>query len=161
VLDWESNAARALLLLVAANATPLALARLFGSRGDVPLDLGCTLRDGRRLFGNHKTWRGFAGGTVACAFVAHLLSLGWQLGAAFGAVSLLGDATSSSLKRRFNLASGTEVPLVDQLPETVFPLVLFAAPLDLDLGGIALATTLFAVLDILAARIRHLARKSE
>lgn len=157
-MDWESRVARALLLCVAANATPVALARVLGERGNAPLDLGLVLRDGRRLFGDHKTWRGLAGGTAAAAAVGRLLGLSWADAASFGALALLGDAASSALKRRLNLPSGTEVPGIDQLPETLIPLTVFARRLGLDVGSIVLITSAFAVLDILTARIRHLDR---
>ncbi len=158
-MDWEANIGRALLLVVAANATPVALARVLGKRGDAPLDLGLELRDGRRLFGDHKTWRGLLGGSVAGAVTGRLLGLSWTEGACFGALALIGDATSSAVKRRLNLPCGTEVPAVDQLPETLLPLTVFAPRLGLDVGSIALITSAFAVLDILTARIRHLARR--
>lgn len=157
-MDWESNVARALLLVVAANATPVALARVLGERGNAPLDLGLVLRDGRRLLGNHKTWRGLVGGTLAAAAVGRLVGLSSTEGACFGALALLGDAGSSAVKRRLNLPSGTEVPGVDQLPETLIPLTVFARRLGLDFGSVALITSVFVVLDILTARIRHLDR---
>src|SRR3989454_11668937 len=42
-------------------ANPMAV--VFG--GGTPIDFGRTLRDGERLFGDGKTWRGLVGGTLA------------------------------------------------------------------------------------------------
>ncbi|WEU41038.1 MAG: CDP-2,3-bis-(O-geranylgeranyl)-sn-glycerol synthase [Candidatus Odinarchaeum yellowstonii] len=42
--------------------------------GGKPIDLGRKFRDGRRIFGDGKTIRGFIGG-VACGFIAGLIQL--------------------------------------------------------------------------------------
>src|SRR2546427_7243325 len=51
-------------------ANPMAV--VFG--GGTPIDFGRTLRDGERLFGDGKTWRGLVGGTLAGAFLGLLLA---------------------------------------------------------------------------------------
>src|SRR5881397_738345 len=51
-------------------ANPMAV--VFG--GGRPIDLGRTLRDGERLFGDGKTWRGLVGGTASGAVLGFLLS---------------------------------------------------------------------------------------
>ena len=38
------------------------------------------LRDGERLFGAHKTWRGLIAGVLACAVVSEALASGYLLG---------------------------------------------------------------------------------
>src|SRR2546427_1069996 len=48
-------------LLPAYVANPMAV--VFG--GGTPMDFGRTLRDGRRLLGDGKTWRGVMGGAAA------------------------------------------------------------------------------------------------
>src|SRR3989475_5585609 len=52
-------------------ANPMAV--VFG--GGTPIDFGRTLRDGERLFGDGKTWRGLVGGTLAGGFLRLLLGL--------------------------------------------------------------------------------------
>src|SRR3989442_11408209 len=52
-------------------ANPMAV--VFG--GGTPIDFGRTLRDGERLFGDGKTWRGLVGGTLAGAPPRPLLAL--------------------------------------------------------------------------------------
>ena len=47
-------------LIGAANAAPVALKRLLSDRYSTPVDGGLILRDGRRLLGPPKTWRGIA-----------------------------------------------------------------------------------------------------
>src|SRR2546430_9933407 len=49
------------------------MAVVFG--GGTPIDFGRKLADGERIFGDGKTWRGLAGGTLSGAVLGLLLSL--------------------------------------------------------------------------------------
>jgi CDP-diglyceride synthetase len=96
-----------------------------------PLDNGAVLRDGRRVFGDNKTWKGLLGMLAlgAIAFVLWSLvlqgsSLGqWDLfhrrhpatfafdtfvGALLGAAYALFELPNSFLKRRLDIAPGKE-----------------------------------------------------
>jgi hypothetical protein len=147
-------ASRALLLVSIANVVPWAAGRSM-QRWAAPLDCGVRLWDGERLFGGHKTWRGFLLGTMACALVAALIGPGFAIGAGVGALSLTGDALSSALKRRLRLAPGTEIAALDQLPEALLPLLVFAGALGLDAAEIVVAALAFIALDIAVTRVRH------
>jgi hypothetical protein len=149
------DAARALLLLVLANSLPWAAARLLEDRWAAPLDLGLTLPDGERLLGSHKTWRGIIVAACGCALAAALCGLRWWTGAEFAVLALLGDALSSLCKRRLSIAPGLGAPLLDQLPESLTPLIALRTPLALDSGGIATVTCLFTLLGILATALRR------
>jgi CDP-2,3-bis-(O-geranylgeranyl)-sn-glycerol synthase len=144
---------RALAMLVAANSTPVIVARLVG-RFAAPIDAHLVLKDGRPLFGSHKTWRGLVAGVVAGAIVGAWLGAGLAIGAAFGALSLAGDLCSSFVKRRLRHASGESLPLLDQLPEALLPLVAFGASLGLDAVTIAGTAFAFTALDLVFTRIR-------
>lgn len=148
-------AVRALILLIGANSAPWMLARVLGGRWNAPLDFGLTLPDGRRFLGSHKTWRGLVGGSLICAAAAALCGLDWRLGAEFGLLSVLGDSLSSALKRRLGLAPGREMPLIDQLPEALLPLIVFRGPLGLHSASIIATTAVFTVLDILSTGARR------
>src|SRR2546422_8761128 len=56
-------------LLPAYVANPMAVV----SGGGTPMDFGRTLRDGRRLLGDGKTWRGFVGGIASGAVLGLVL----------------------------------------------------------------------------------------
>ena len=144
-----------LLLVVTANTAAWAAARILGHWA-TPLDFGRTLRDGTRLLGTHKTWRGLIAAAVACGVAAHFLRLGFALGVAFGTLALLGDAASSFIKRRLRLHSGAEVPGLDQLPEAILPLLALSRPLGLGLVDCLIVAATFTVLDIAVTKIRHL-----
>jgi hypothetical protein len=145
----------AFALLIAANAAPVVIAKLARERGGLPLDFGRVMPDGQRLFGSHKAWRGLVGGIAACALLALYLGLPAWLGAGFAAVSLAADAGSSAAKRRMQLKPGSEVLGLDQLAEALIPLFVFAEPLGLQLGEIALVTACFVLLDTVTAGLRH------
>ncbi len=150
-----ADAARALLLLILANSLPWIAGRLLGPRWGVPLDLGVTLADGRRLLGSHKTWRGVAAGVVGCALAAAVAGLHGWTGAAFALLSMLGDACSSFCKRRLRMAPGLDVPLLDQLPEALLPLLVLRTSLALDSTSIVAVAGAFTLLDMLASGVRR------
>jgi CDP-2,3-bis-(O-geranylgeranyl)-sn-glycerol synthase len=103
-----------------ANAAPVLLG------GGQPLDFGADFQDGRRILGDAKTVRGFAGGVAAGTVAAGILALYFPLPVfagprvqllsgfmlSFGA--LLGDALGSFVKRRAGIAPGKPF-FLDQL----------------------------------------------
>ncbi len=145
-----------LLLLVIANTVAWAAALVFGEELAAPLDFGITLRDGSRLLGDHKTWRGLISAAVACGAMTQSLDLGLLRGAAFGTLAVLGDAAASFVKRRLRLAPGTEVLGLDQLPEALVPLLLLQQPLGLGLRECLVVAVIFTLLDVAVTKLRHL-----
>lgn len=90
-----------------ANGAPV----LFG--GGQPIDLGRYWMDKRRIFGDHKTVRGF----LSSIFVGSLTGLvqgraGVGIAQAFGAA--IGDLLGSFLKRRIGIPPGKWAPLIDE-----------------------------------------------
>jgi len=104
--------------------------------GGRPMDGGRVWRDGRRILGDGKTWRGLLGGTVGGVAMAGLLSIAvrasgtdavtdftmpdWDTGPswlyvgfwmAFG--SLFGDFVKSFGKRRLGRERGAKAPVMD------------------------------------------------
>lgn len=108
-----------------ANAMPVVLG------GGSPIDGNRKFVDGRPIFGQGKTIRGFIVGLIAGSIVGLLQGavLG-QLYAyplrgfllTFGA--LLGDLLGSFIKRRLNISRGDMAPVLDQLGFVVFALLL-------------------------------------
>jgi CDP-2,3-bis-(O-geranylgeranyl)-sn-glycerol synthase len=138
-----------LILIVTANGTPILLDDLLGPRWAWPLDAGRRLGDGRRLLGRSKTLRGLVVATGATAVVAMLLGLTLLTGALVGLLAMLGDALSSFAKRRLGLEPGDRAIGLDQVPESLLPLLVLMGPygLDwLDLASLVLAFTLFSLL---------------
>jgi CDP-2,3-bis-(O-geranylgeranyl)-sn-glycerol synthase len=139
----------ALLLLIASQVTPVLLAWVMGPRWAAPIDGGRRLGDQYELFGAHKTWRGFIGGTLATAFVGSVVGIGCVLGALFGFLALTGDLGSSFAKRRLGRAPGANVPGLDQLPEALLPLLSLYQPLGLDPVSLIGTAMVFLILNLL------------
>ena len=144
-----------LLLLAAANGTPIFAARLLGERFAAPLDGGLTWRDGRPLLGASKTVRGIVVALAAGALLAPPLGLAWWTGLAIAAFSMAVDLASSFTKRRLGLAPSSRSTLLDQIPEALIP-ALAAVPL-MGLGGldVALAVAAFFVGEIVLSRLLY------
>ena len=153
-MNWQAVTS-ALSLLIVANLLPWAAGRVCGARWSAPLDFGMSLWDGRRLLGEHKTWRGLAAAVAGCALAGWLMGWLWWQGAGFGALSMLGDSISSAWKRRRADEPGREVFGLDQLPEALLPLIVLRAPLGLGWVDIVLVTAAFAALDVVSTRVRH------
>jgi CDP-diglyceride synthetase len=141
------------LLLVAANATPVVLSLLFGDRWNQPVDGGILLPDGRPLLGPSKTLRGLLGSITICALLAPLFDLSHLQGAGFAALAMLGDLASSFCKRRLGLHSGHSAPLLDQLPETLLPLWIMLPVHDASVLEMTVAVAGFTVIDLLFTRL--------
>jgi len=119
-----------------ANASPVILG------GGAPVDLGRKFFDGRRIFGDGKTWRGLIGGiaigTLTGALLAFLVlgspysvyvSSADYIKAAFimSCGALFGDLAGSFVKRRTGMKPGRPYLLLDQLPFIIFALLFLAA----------------------------------
>jgi CDP-2,3-bis-(O-geranylgeranyl)-sn-glycerol synthase len=136
-----------ILLLVIANATPLLVGVLAGSRLDTPLDGNRHFVDGRPLFGPAKTFRGVGSSVAATAIVAPLFGLTFLQGAAFGLLAMLGDLLSSFTKRRLGIAASRCAPLLDQLPETLLPLLLLQPAMGFSTREMLVAALVFGIID--------------
>ena len=148
---WLS--ARLLLLLAVANTTPIVAKNVFGTRWNAPLDGGWRFVDGRPLLGPSKTVRGLVAAMAGTAVAAALMGFSFGLGLVLGALAMLGDALSSFVKRRLNIASGGRATGIDQIPEALLPLFVVRSALGLSLTEVAAITLVFFVLEIPLARL--------
>lgn len=110
-----------------ANMIPIPLAKVpWLQKYDAPMDFGKTFR-GKRIFGSHKTWRGFIAGVILATLTLWLQqwaveSYGWAqtltsdvdyahlptllMGSLFAIGALGGDAIESFFKRQRGTAPG-------------------------------------------------------
>ncbi|NIP73503.1 MAG: CDP-archaeol synthase [Gammaproteobacteria bacterium] len=144
---------QALLLVVVANGAPVAAWRLLDRRWALPVDAGMRLADGRPLFGPTKTVRGAASAVAAATGAALLLELPWQAGALAGAGAMTGDLLSSFVKRRLGMAPSRMALGLDQIPESLIPLLLVKHRLALDAADIAAAVLGFVVVELALSRV--------
>ena len=118
-----------------------------------PIDGGATLADGKPLFGSSKTLRGLALSIVATTAVAPLIGLSWKVGALVALVAMLGDLFSSFLKRRMGLAPSCQAIGLDQIPESLLPLLACWFFLPLTIVDVVVATMIFFVGELLLSRV--------
>jgi len=154
-MDGIGLSVRLLVLLVVANLAPLLARRLLGARWQAPLDGGLRFVDGRPLLGPAKTVRGLAAAIVATALCAPVVGIPIVLGALMGAAAMAGDALSSFVKRRLGVATSAEAIGLDQIPESLLPLLAVQGALSLSLVQILGVTSVFVALGVPLRRLVH------
>ncbi len=143
------------LLLAAANGAPVIATKLFGGVFSLPLDCGVGFVDGKPLFGKSKTVRGIALAVLLTAISAPVVGLGWKIGAAVGSVAMAGDLFSSFVKRRLRLPPSSRATGLDQIPESLFPLLACRGALSLSDLDIAISVAIFFVGEIVLSRLLY------
>jgi hypothetical protein len=144
-----------LLIVISANGAPILLDDLLGRRWDWPLDGGKVLADGYRLLGGSATVRGVFAAVALTALVAWLLGHPAVDGALIGLLAMTGDALSCFVKRRLGLAPGAKAPVLDQVPESLLPLLAVAKPYNLSWMDLVLLVLAFTLFDMLISRILY------
>lgn len=112
---------------------------IFG--GGTPIDFGRSLSDGERIFGDHKTIRGFVSGLiigfVVALFESYFVSSSLFLLAVLASLgALLGDLAGAFVKRRFRIKPGAPLPGVDQLDFVVGAILLVSAVFQITIGSL-------------------------
>ena len=143
------------LLLLVANGAPILSRKLLGSRFNYPLDWGLKTPGGRRWLGSSKTFRGVIAAVVATALLAPLLGFTWGFGVVFGFLAMLGDLFTSFTKRRLGLPSSSRANVLDQVPESVFPLIYCIPSLDLAWQSLFTIVMAFWLAGVLLSRLLY------
>ena len=143
------------LLLTLANGTPVIAKKVFGDFLAWPVDGGSRFVDGRALFGPSKTIRGIVLSIVITSGFAPILGVPWNIGAVVGTMAMGGDLFSSFLKRRLNLAPSAMAIGLDQVPESLFPLLACRISLGLSLVDIIIGVAAFFVGAVLLSRVLY------
>lgn len=136
-----------LVLLVLANGAPVIARNLLGQMGAFPLDAGYLFADGRPWLGLTKTWRGVIAALIVTSLAGVALGIGWETGAAFGGLAMVGDLVASFTKRRLGIPSSSRVWGLDQIPEALLPMAVLHEPLGLAWAEIVLVVLGFILLD--------------
>ena len=148
-----------LALLVLANGVPVVAKKILANRLSYPLDGDVRFGDGRPLFGRSKTIRGVVLAVLATTAGAPLIGLGREIGALVGSLAMAGDLVSSFVKRRLDLPPSSRASGLDQVPESLLPLLLACRnPLSLTISDIAAAVGIFSIGDIVFSRVLYALR---
>jgi CDP-2,3-bis-(O-geranylgeranyl)-sn-glycerol synthase len=118
-----------------------------------PLDGGAIFYDGRPVFGPSKTIRGLVLALLATPLVALLMAFPWQLGLLVAIGTMAGDLFSSFVKRRMGLPPSSMALGLDQIPESLFPLLLSALLVPLVAIDIVAGVVIFLVAAPIVSRL--------
>jgi len=143
------------VLLIFANGTPVIAKKVFGAYLAFPLDAGAHFVDGRPLLGRSKTIRGVVLSVAVTAAVAPILGLSVATGALVACLAMLGDIISSFTKRRLKLPSSAQAIGLDQIPESLLPLVVCQNALSLTWVDIIICVGIFLVGELLISRVLY------
>ncbi len=143
------------LFLVWVNFLPFAARLILGERYAYPVDFGGTWRDGHRLLGDHKTWRGLVTGIAGGTLVAPLLGISWSTAAGAASLVMMGDLATSFIKRRMGKQSGHPIVVLDQALEGALPLLVLTPALGLEPWQVVAVLTVFIPLSHGGSRYWH------
>jgi CDP-diglyceride synthetase len=132
-----------MVLLAVANGVPVIAKKLLASKFAWPLDCGVAFIDRRPLLGASKTFRGIVLSIVVTTAAAPLLGLAPTIGAVVAATAMAGDLFSSFVKRRLALKPSSRAVGLDQIPESLFPLLACRGALVLSVLDISICVAIF------------------
>lgn len=144
---------KGLFLVALANGTPVIAKDIMGARFAIPIDGGAKFLDGRPIFGPSKTVRGIFLSILVTSMLAPIVGLDWKIGALVASTAMAGDLLSSFLKRRNNLPAGSKATGLDQVPESLFPLLACGSALRLTVLDIVAGVAIFFVGELLLSRL--------
>jgi CDP-2,3-bis-(O-geranylgeranyl)-sn-glycerol synthase len=144
-----------LVLMTLANGAPIVAKKVFGRRFSFPLDAGTIFLDGRPLFGPSKTIRGILISVLITTASAPLIGLDLTIGAIVAGAAMAGDLFSSFVKRRLNFPPSSQALGLDQVPESLFPMLASRDALSLAIPDIALGVAVFFIGEIILSRLLY------
>ena len=129
--------------------------RLVGAYLALPIDGGLLAPDGQPWLGPSKTVRGLVVAIAATTVCGQLLGIGWRLGALVGAASMAGDLFSSFVKRRLHRPVHGRATGLDQIPESLFPLLACRQALGLTVPTMVAVVVSFLIAEMLVSRVLY------
>ena len=147
---------KVLLLIIIANGAPIIARSLFRSHFDDPLDFGLKFFDQRPLFGPTKTIRGVFVAVMVTPLAAHMMDINWFTGFVIGLYAMFGDLLSSFIKRRKRYEPSEMALGVDQVPESLLPLIAVQGSLGFSTLEILALVAVFFVVELLISRVLYM-----
>jgi len=146
---------KVLFLLMIANGSPVLAKDILGSRFAIAIDGGAKFADGRPVLGSSKTIRGIAFSILVTSALSPIVAMDWKIGALVASTGMAGDLLSSFLKRRMNLPAGSKATGLDQIPESLFPLLSCRTALRLTALDIVAGVVIFFIGELLLSRLLY------
>jgi predicted CDP-diglyceride synthetase/phosphatidate cytidylyltransferase len=144
-----------LLLIIIANGAPILIQWLLNDSFNLAVDFAQKLPDNNQLFGPSKTWRGILAALLATTAAAWLLNHSPETGLLVAIYAIVGDLCSSFIKRRLSMKPGSMAPLLDQVPESLFPAFMLKEVFNLDISAVILLVLIFIIIELLLSHILY------
>lgn len=144
-----------LLLLWIANGAPILARHLLGSRFENALDGGRRTMRGAPWLGPSKTVRGLIAAVLLTSLAAPLLGYSWESGVMIGLFAMLGDLFASFIKRRLGLPPSSQAKGLDQIPESLFPMIYCSLTEQLAWSSLPFIVAAFWLSEVLISRLLH------
>jgi CDP-diglyceride synthetase len=138
-----------------ANGSPIIGRWMMNGYWEMPIDGGAVFIDGRPILGTSKTYRGLACSLVGTLLAGALVGLSWKISLIVGALAMMGDCLSSFVKRRLGYPSGAKALGLDQIPESLLPMLGLWNVLNLSVLGLGLTVVIFVVAELVLSPIGH------
>ena len=145
--------AQLLILLTLANGSPVVAKLVLGKHFAIPLDIDTKFIDGKPLLGGSKTIRGLLIAIVVTAAGAPLVGLDFTIGLLAGAAAMAGDLLSSFVKRRLGFPASSRATGLDQIPESLLPVLACRQALSLTAVDMLAVCAIFFVGEVLLSRL--------
>jgi len=144
-----------LVLLTVANGSPVLIKKFCGNNLAAAVDGGVRFLDGRPLFGPSKTVRGVLVAIAATAAAAPALGFEVVVGIVVAGAAMAGDLGSSFLKRRLDYRPSSRATGIDQIPESLLPLIACRYWLVLTVPEIFVGVVVFMIGEILLSLVLY------
>lgn len=143
------------VLILVANGAPILMRNILGDVANCPLDGGKTWHDHLPIFGSSKTWRGIFSSVFFTLTLAVTLGYDFVFGLVVAILAMTGDLLSSFIKRRLKMRSSQMAPLLDQVPESLFPALYMMQVLSLTWQDVVFVVIAFIVLEFFLSQILY------
>ena len=142
-----------LFWLMGINGVPILLTKMLGQRFSYPIDCNRLFFDGRPILGASKTFRGLISALLVSVLMGSIFAIPFHTSLLFGALSMAGDMTSSFIKRRLGLVSSSMTLGLDQIPESLFPLLGWKVLLGFSIEQIIVIVVAFFLIELILSRL--------
>lgn len=143
------------VLLLAANGLPIIARKLLQEKFEYPIDFGLQLPDHHPVFGTSKTWRGVIVSITGTGILAYLMGFPIIVATRFGLYAMLGDLSSSFVKRRMGLPESSKTRGLDVVPESLFPLLMLHDYLSINMLELLIILGVFVFVEITLSPILY------
>jgi CDP-2,3-bis-(O-geranylgeranyl)-sn-glycerol synthase len=120
---------------------------------DFPLDGYHKFIDGRPIFGHTKTIRGVLSSLLMTTLIAMIIGTTAVTGALIAFYAMLGDLLSSFIKRRLGMASSKMALGLDQIPESLLPLMAVNSYFEITWSEMLIVMSEFFILELVFSHL--------